>query len=180
MGIFDFFKKKEEKYDALNIKVTDIDMGFVFDYNMETWMVTQVFDYDWGNNNFSKEFKIENGKDSAFLNIDQDDELTITISSPIKIGIIEEDIAHEIEFNQHPPKELNYKGRKYFFDEESPGFFRADEKEDWIEFISWDYYDEKDEYILSIEQWDERKYTASHGVVVPEFEISNILPKQSQ
>ena len=48
--------------------------------------------------------------------------------------------------------------------------------EDWKEFISWDYYDKNEDFVLTIEQWDENTFEASFGKVVQYFQISNIFP----
>ena len=52
MGFFDkFFNKKEEpSYDSTNIRVQDLNVGFVFDYDMSTWEVQAAYEYDWGDN----------------------------------------------------------------------------------------------------------------------------------
>ncbi|RLD43759.1 MAG: DUF4178 domain-containing protein, partial [Bacteroidetes bacterium] len=39
------------------------------------------------------------------------------------------------------------------------------------------YYDEKEELYICIEQWDEKEFEASAGIIIKEFEISNILPR---
>ena len=41
MGIFDLFKKKEEEphYDPTDIKITDLEQGYLLDYDLETWTV---------------------------------------------------------------------------------------------------------------------------------------------
>ncbi|MEO1099612.1 MAG: hypothetical protein AAFX57_17950, partial [Bacteroidota bacterium] len=58
MGLFDFFKKKEKEpeYDVTNLKVSDLDHGFILEYDLKTWEVKEVYEYDWGNNNFSQEY----------------------------------------------------------------------------------------------------------------------------
>ena len=180
MGLFDKFKKKKgPKYDPSNIKVTDIAQGFIFEYNMSTWEVKGEFEYDWGENFFSKEYKITNGEETFFLAIDDDDELNITLSKKIKLRKIDTDIANSIiKFNE-APQEILYEGTKYFLEKESPGYFRDLNKDanDWDEFISWDYYDDSEELYICIEQWDEKEFEASAGITIKEYEISNILPK---
>ena len=79
MGLMDiisnlFSKKKEKAYDPLNIKVTDLKKGFVFDYDLKTWEVQEVYQYDWGNNFFSYEYKIDCG----------DVKSTLTFNKPLK------------------------------------------------------------------------------------------------
>lgn len=178
MGIFDIFKKKEPEFDATNIKVTDIAKNFVFDYDLSTWLVTAMYEYDWGDNFFTREFKIENESDTAFLSVEEDDGLEISISKKIKIRHIDEDLPEYITRHECPPKKLEYDGKTFFLEGENPGYFNdTDNKnESWVEFIAWDYSSDDEQYVLNIEQWGEKDFEASYGKVIKEYEISNIYP----
>lgn len=180
MGMFDFFKKKEEKpsYDPTNIKVTDLNKGFVFEYNLENWVVDAVYEYNWGNNYFSKEYKVSNGTEERFLSVDTDDGVFITFTKKIKVRSIQEDLPEEILKNETPPRKLEYDGKTFYSDGEEIGEFRdlEDTAAEGAKFISWEYYDDDDKFVLCIEQWGDEDFEASYGVVLKEFEISNILP----
>lgn len=180
MGIFDRFKKKEEPtYDPANMSVRDLNLGAVLDFDMKSWVVKSIYDYDWGDNFFTREYKIDNGEEQLFLSVEDDDELEITITKKVKIRVIDEDLPEYIVSHDRPPKKLNYQGTTYYQDKESPGFFHdtaSKDEEAWDEFISWDYYDEDEKLYICIEQWEEREFEASVGRVVKEYEISNILP----
>lgn len=184
MGIFDFLKKDKNKagYDPLNVKVTDLKTGFLFDYDLATWEVIESYEYDWGNNFFSWEYKVQSSDKIRFLEVEEDDELRIVMYTPIKIRAIDEDLPEYIQKHDYPPKSLTYKGTKFLKDEENPGYFRKmDEKDSpWAEVISWEYADENDEQILAVEQWGEREFEAAIGKLVPTYEISNIIPAESQ
>lgn len=180
MGFTDFFKRKQPKYDSTNIRVTDLDVGFVFEYDLETWEVQACFEYDWGDNYFSQEFKIFNGKETRYLALEEDDEICLSISKKIKLRQLGENVHSSLLNQQRPPASFEFEGRKYFFEKEAPGYYNEVAKGDeWIEMLSWDYEDERGEYVICIEQWDESEFEASAGKVVKEFEISNILPSDS-
>ena len=124
--------------------------------------------------------KINSGTKVLYLSIEHDDELELSVSEKVKINSIDADLAdHIVEFGK-PPKKIKYNGTKYHLDEEAPGYFRDMEDEDiddnWTEFISWDYYDKSEKLMLCIERWEERRFDASAGKVIGEFEITNILP----
>ncbi len=183
MGLFDMFKKdkKEKSYDPLNMKVTDLDKGFIFDYDLKTWVVEEVYGYDWGNNYTSKEYKVNSGDEEYFLSVDDDDEVFITLSKKIKIRAIQEDLPEVILEKEAPPKKLVYKDTKFYSDGEEIGEFRwlnGYEENDPAKFISWEYFDEDDKLTLCIEQWGEEEFEASYGKVLKEFEISNIIPSE--
>ena len=179
MGIFDFFKKKEKKpeYDVTNLKVTDLNQGFIFDYNMKSWQVKEVYQYDWGSHNFSKEYKIDAGDDVMFLEVEDGAELSLTLMKPIKIQKLGNDIIDKTIKKERPPKKLMLDGTEYHLDTDVAGYFNDITKGsgDWEELISWVYYDDTDK-ILSITQWGEREFEAAAGKLIKPYEISNIIP----
>ena len=179
MGIMDFFKKdKGPDYDPNNIKVTDLRAGFILDYDLKSWSVREEYEYDWGNNYFTREFMLDSGDEIVYLHMDDNEEVQLTASKKVKIRAVGEDIPEYIIEHEQPPKKIVYDGKEYYLDRESPGYFsdEPDNEDSWTELISWDYYDKNEEYILSIEQWGDKEFAAAHGKVVKEFEISNILP----
>ncbi|TAJ14527.1 DUF4178 domain-containing protein [Marinilabiliaceae bacterium JC017] len=181
MGLFDFFKKKEPHYDITNIRVHDLDVGFVFDYDLSTWVVEAMMEYDWGDNYFTREFQINNGTEIRFLGIEEDDELEISFMKKIKVRAIQEDLLEILIDRQEPPKKITHDGITYFLEKEAPGYFHNISKgDDWEEFRSWDFEDANGNHLLCIEQWEEKEFEASIGKRVKEFEISNILPGEDQ
>lgn len=178
--MFDFFKKKKEEpaYDVTNLSLRDLDFGFIFDYDMKSWVVKEVYEYDWGDNNFTKEYKIDSGDEVAFLSVDDDSELTITLTKSIKIRKIEEDLREEITQTEKAPSKIHYEGQTYYLDADNAGYFRdcGKETKDWEEFFSWEYLDENEDKIISITQWDERTFDAFAGIVLEPYHFSNIIP----
>jgi hypothetical protein len=181
MGLFDIFRKKEEaSYNPTDITLKDLDKGFILDYDLKTWEVQEVFEYDWGNHDFTREFKLSDGASICYLHIEDDDDLFITVQEKVKIRSIDEDLPEHIEKKERPPKKLSYRGITFFRDSESAGYFKSmDKKEDeWDELLTWDYYDEEEEHVLEIEQWGDHEFEASFGKVAKVHEFSNILPRQ--
>ncbi len=177
--MFDFFKKKKEPvYDITQLTLEDMDVGFIVDYNLKSWVVKEVYEYDWGNHNFSKEYKLDSGDEVGFLGVENDGELHITFSKSIKIRKIEEDVAEEISKTEKAPSCIHYDGETYHLDADTSGYFRdcGKKAEDWEELISWEYYNDEEDKILNITQWDDRTFEASGGIVLQTFHFSNILP----
>ncbi len=181
MGFFDFLKNdKEEKldYDVTNLKITNLKKGFLLDYDLKTWQVKNVYEYDWGGNSFSYEYQLESEDDTIYLHVENDDELELTVSKKIRLATIDENVTEHIIQYGSPQERLNFKGLVFQKEEECPGFFRnmEEKRENSAEFISWDYEDKNGDYNINIEQWGEREFDASFGKVVKEFEFSNIIP----
>ena len=177
---FNFFKKKKKKeelsYDPTNIQVTDIRKGFIFDYNGKTWEVQEEYEYDWGNNDFTYEFKMVAPDEVSFLYIEEDDELECIVSKKISFGRLGDKVESKLLKKGKPPKEIEYEGTVFYRDEESKGYYRNLDNTKWAELISWTYYDDTERLVLVIEQWDDEQFDAAVGVVADENEFSNILP----
>ncbi|MEP5339187.1 MAG: DUF4178 domain-containing protein [Algibacter sp.] len=178
MGIFDFLKKKETErhFDPTNITIRDLGKGYIFEYAIETWTVTALFEYDWGDNYFTREFVIKNGNIEKFLHIEDDGGLVVTLSEKVKLRKLDEHVCDYIDENQKPPKKITFEGVRYFLDEKSPGFSKEIDASNWEELISYDYLDEDEEKTLCIEQYGDEEFEVSKGVIINELAVSNILP----
>ena len=179
---FNFFKKDRSKkphYDPTQIQISDIRKGFVLDYDMKTWIVEEEYEYDWGNNCFSYEYKLVSSEDTVFLSIERDDTLICIISKKINFALLDKSIEKKICEKGKPPKKILFQNTAYYRGNERPGFFRNIETsahENSEEFLSWEYTDESGKYIFTIEQWRENEFEASLGIIVDETVFSNILP----
>ncbi|WP_109831789.1 DUF4178 domain-containing protein [Reichenbachiella versicolor] len=175
-----FGKKKEEEphYDVTNMKIHDLDVGFIFDYELESWVVEEIYEYDWGDNHFTREFKISNSKGVFYLEIEEDGELLITVTEKLSLASLGDDIFNDLMDGKQPLNKITYEGVDYYLDEEASGYFHdINNKPDvWDEFISWSYEDRREELVLTIEQWDEKKFEVFQGKYIEEHEISNIVP----
>jgi hypothetical protein len=180
MGLFNLFNKDKRDYDATNVRVTDLNKGFVFDYNLATWRVEESYEYDWGDNYFTHEHKISDGINTLFLSVEDDDGLELSVSKKVKIRNLGEDIPEYIQDNEEPPNKIIFEGETYYMDSGSAGYIRTIGSGDWEELMSWDFYNKNEDKIVTIEQYDDNEFEASYGTLIKEFEISNILPAESK
>lgn len=182
MGLFDIFKKKEQTpdYDVTNLSVKDLDHGFILDYNMESWQVKEVYEYDWGHSNFSKEYLLDSGSKKVYLHVENKGELHLSITRPIKILDLDKDLIEKTIKKQRPPKKLTFEDEEYRLHSDNAGHFNDKTKgtDEWEELISFEYYNADETKLISITQWDERDFDASAGDIIKEYEISNIIPAQ--
>jgi len=171
-----FGKKKEPAYDATNITVRDLDRNFILEYDLKTWQVAEAFEYDWGNNFFSDEYKLISGSDALFLYVEDDDELELSVSRKISLAAIDQDVASEIMEREEPPRTITCEGQTYKRIEESMGHYRDRRSNDWSQFISWTFEHKDGKNFITVERWGEEEFEASKGHYVEEYQISNILP----
>ncbi len=176
--MFNFFKKKKEpSYDVTNLSVKDLNYGFIFDYDMKSWVVKEVYEYDWGDQKFTKEYKVDAGDEVAFLGVEDNGELTLTLAKSLKIRQIEEDIFEAITDQKKAPSKIHCKGELFYLHEDSAGYFRDHADGDtWEELMSYEYFNEDETKFISLTQWDERTLEAYSGIVLEPFKISNIIP----
>jgi hypothetical protein len=175
-------KKKEEglHYDPTNIKISDLRTGFLLDYDFKTWEVVESYEYDWGDHFFSYEHKLLCEDDTCFLEIEEDDGLYLTLYKKINFSRLDDEVETHLEQHQKPPKKIHFEGKTFYRDSQSPGYFRNMNNDNWVEFISWTYYDDSEKYVLGISQWVDDSYEAAVGVVVKESAFSNILPRDNK
>jgi hypothetical protein len=181
--MFDFFKKKKPEvpalhYDPTNIRVVDIRKGFMLDYDFKTWQVEDEYEYDWGNNRFSYEFKLTSSSENVYLRIEQNQQTLCYIMQKLRFSKLGEYVETQIQQNEKPPREISYEGVRYIKERETPGFFRntTDAEDEGAEMLSWEYINDDETRVLIIDQWDVAEFEALIGVIVKESAISNILP----
>lgn len=174
------FGKKEDSIEELTLM--NLSKGCIFDYDLSSWEVLKAYEYDWGNHNYSREYKVNNGKDKYYMNVEEEDDLQISFNRKLKIGDLDTDIRPDVQDGGKPPRTITYKGKSYLYDKESPGYYREIKKgikredSDWEELIAWTYLDKEEETIITIEQWGEDEFELYYGFFVKENRINNLLP----
>ncbi|NBC82274.1 MAG: DUF4178 domain-containing protein [Bacteroidetes bacterium] len=169
-------KKEEDQIDVTNLSLRDLRKGYIIDYFMQSWEVKEAYQYDWGNNFFSKEYLITNGKEKKYLHVEDDGELILSLTEDANILSIDKSLKSDIIAHDKPSSTINYKGKIFYMDEESQGYFRDMDNDYWSEFVSWDFVDEEKKELIGLTRWGESEIEASVGIFVEEYEFSNIVP----
>lgn len=183
--MFGFFRRKKKKeepnYDPTNLRITDLRKGWFVDYDFQTWEAIEEYEYDWGSQDFSYEFLLDNGSgQQLFLSIEEDDGLNCVIFEKMRFSTLPQadEIEAAVKSNGKPPRQLQVNGIRYYFDGEYPGFWRNIKASKSQEFMLWDYWDDSDEKCLNIEQWDDNTFEAALGTWKPEHAFSNLTPRE--
>jgi hypothetical protein len=121
------------------------------------------------------EWEITSGRKKRYLERAEDDEIIWTLSKKIPISAIEGDIRKYIIAHDDPPEKFVYSEKTYYLDESGTGRML---KQDTVpkEFVYWEFIDEDDENLVTIEQWGETEFEAAAGHYVEEYQFTNILP----
>lgn len=167
---------EEPNYDPTNITLQDLEVGFMVDYDLKTWEVIGKFEYDWGNNFFTDEYKLQADKSALYLHLEEDDELEISISQKIRLNEVAENIPNHFQSGDDAPRALTYQGVTYQLEEEAQGSYRNVRSEHWSDFISWEFAHPSEDQFLTLERWGEEEFELSHGTYLEAYQFSNILP----
>ncbi|MBN1352627.1 DUF4178 domain-containing protein [candidate division KSB1 bacterium] len=174
-------KKQEDEFDALrDVQLKNLGIGWMVDYDMKTWEVVAHHKYDWGGGSTSEEWELRSSSKTIFLEYDPEDEGEFTISWKIPVGKIEGNIKEHLRTNDDAPGQIVVDGVTYYLDEDGGGLFLENCKPPEKEFIYWDYVDDSEENIVTVEQWGDNEFEAYLGKVVEEYQFENILPAASK
>lgn len=177
MGFFDKLKKKKEEPDV-DITLSKLKVGYILDYDLKTWEVTEHNKYDWGDDVYSYEWELKSGDDVFYLERDdEEDEVEWMLMQKVSLKSIDSGLSKYIRENEDPPDEINYNGTIYSLDDSGGGYFCRGGGKEGAEFLFWDFLDKPEELILTIEQWSEERFEAAVGKYVEEYEFTNILPR---
>lgn len=168
--------ENKRHYDPLHIKITDLRKGFMFDYDLETWQVQEHYEYDWGNNIFTDEYKVSDGKNTRFLYIDTNDDLRVSWNKKVKFVEIDVDLLKKIVKKDEAPKKLEYNNQLFHKVSSDYGHFKKVGSDDEYEFVNWDFETKDNKELISVYRWGEEEIETSYGVYIKEDDISSILP----
>ena len=173
MNIFHrlFQKPLVDEYEDYTIE--DLDVGFVFDYNLQNWIVKKVYYYDWGNENICKECLIDSGSENFLLYVNTNYVSECFLKKEIDISKIDTKLSQL----KSPPSQIAISNKLFDKLEEKPGYFSF-KRNSWKELIQFKYINKEENSFLIINQTDEFLYNAYDASSLNISEISNIYPSQ--
>ncbi len=176
--MFNFFKKDEAEasFDPTDIKITDLRTGFIFDYELSSWEVTESYSYKWENGKTAKEFKIKSSFETLFLSIEEEDAIVLTLMEKIEPETLISGFHKFMKDSDVPPSQFQFQNEMFELLNDQAGIFKDLEKGEEDEFISWNYQAKKTGTIVEIEQWDDDEFEAAIGREIDLHLITNIIP----
>ncbi len=172
MGLFDFFKKKEEKKESpsLGFDLSQLKPGDILEMEGDSWEVVDRGYYDYGDER-EWDWKIASSTKEGFLNQDEEgiylfwrEDIKKVFPHPPSYLKENEDLPYTIKFDTRS-FELEFSGAAYYVkgEERSP-------------VIIWDYADEEGN-ILEILQWGDDDFEVFLGRKIEEWEIEDVFKK---
>ena len=170
-----FIKKKEEEEEPIQIEKTvhDLDVGYILDYDMESWEVLASYTYRY-KGHVAKEYKIRSSGETRFLNVSDSNSLLLSISKEANINNVDASLRSSVLSNQ-PIVRLTWEHENYTLKESTQGQFTDDRLQDWASFSSWEYVNADNSKFVYVSRWEDGSVECFVGDYLKEYQISNIL-----
>lgn len=173
--------KKMIPFDPDSITLESMKLGFLLDYDTETYEVVNEFQYDWEDNSSEKLFKVrEMGGLNSFFLMTQREGSTLTIFKvqPVNIFALKEDLDREIQEYKRPSNIIRYQDVAYFREYSKTGFsFNFEQKKPIAqEVISWKYFDDIRNKVIRIEKHGQNDFKAFVGEMIDPKHFANVMP----
>lgn len=164
-----------------NLSINDLAPGDYFEYDLKSWKVTGENAYRWKDNSTSREFRVSTGGEVRFLEIEDGDLETLSISRKISLSALSGNIHQTIRKKGSPPDSIDYQQETYILEGEFKGSYQeVGSWESWEKFTCWDYKNKAGNHLLTIERWDPREFEVYAGKILDATEISAITKGEKQ
>jgi hypothetical protein len=178
MGLTDrlFGKKKEaEAPDPLaDLVLEKLKVGYLVDYDLETWQVTGYCRYEFsGKEDSVEEWELTAGGEQQYL---ERADGGWSLSKRISIGAIDGDVRRHILDHEDPPSRIVFKGTEYHLDASYAGRMFPNGKDAGEDVIRWEFLDEAETSFVGVEQLSETEFAAAAGSVAEDYQFTHILP----
>ena len=178
MGLRDrlFGKKKaDEELDPLaDLVLEKLKVGYLVDYDLQTWQVTSYCRYTFsGKDDDVEEWELTAAGMQRYL---ERADGAWSLSRKMSIGAIDGDIRRHIIDHDDPPGRIVFKGTAYHLDASYTGQMFSDGKGSGADVIRWEFLDEDEMNFVGIEQLSETEFAAAAGFVVEDYQFDHILP----
>ena len=179
MGLKKWFgggREDDESDSVVEFTLSAMKVGYLVDYDMETWEVKAYNTYDYSGVE-TREWVIETSDKVVYLErSDSEGEISWTLTESISISQISGDLIEHIRRHDDPPRELTYAERSHTLMESGAGLFHENAEGPGASFISWTYGDESGRNVLFVTQYGERDFKCVAGEYVEEYQFTDILP----
>lgn len=150
--------------------------GYMLDYEMRTWEVTQHAKYDyegWP----ADEWTLSHGDDILFLEYEYDDGPVFLLSEPVKMTevTVDGEPFRAVVREQEPPTTVTYDATTYTLAEEGPAKRTVDDRTNALHY--WMY--EGDDGFVALERYGSSDWNVYAGREVEPYEFDNILPREA-
>lgn len=170
-------KTPQEAPDPLaDLVLAKLKVGYLVDYDMQTWQVTGYARYTFsGQDDAVEEWELTAADQQRYLELADG---AWSLSRKIAIDEISGDVRKHILDHDDPPKRVVFEGTEFRLDASYAGQMVANGSGSGADVIRWEFVDGAETTFVGIEQWSETEFAAAAGFVVEDYQFSHILPGQ--
>jgi hypothetical protein len=173
------------EFDPVHLGVENLKTGYLLDYDLKTWIVTQENQYDFQDSLTEKEFRISAESSQPEVNhvqVRSENGFAIVwVGKLINIHKIDLELQSHIIRQRQAPSIIQHKNLKMFRESARIGtMFCINNQELTPKKVQrWEFLDETRSVFLRIEWLNEKEFQCVEGRVVPRQAFSDILPNTS-
>lgn len=159
----------------IDLEVKDLQVGYILDYDLKSWEVTDVAVYTWDNGVKDYEYTLFDGTEKLYLNYEVVD-AKLSIYREGKINEIWPEGKVKMRTNKDLINdEVKYKGDTYYFLAEAAAKVKNSSESYFLQ--NWIFENAAETELISFNLYDDRSMDAYLGMRIPDHAISNILPR---
>ena len=177
--LFKMFKSNKGG-STVDFTVKDIKKGFIVEYDLKSWEAIEEYEYDWGGNYKGKEWTLFDGKNQLYLYYASFPSEEISVST--RMNMLKElpDLRSDVFTNDEPRTSFAYGGKQWSIVDESPGLMINSDTKEEQEIVSWTFDDSEETEFITVVRNGEKSADAYKGKYIKNYEVSNILPRESE
>lgn len=172
--------KSNKGGSTVDFTVKDIKKGFIVEYDLKSWEAIEEYEYDWGGNYKGKEWTLFDGKNELYLYYASFPSEEISVST--RMNMLKElpDLRSDVFDKDEPRTSFAYGGKQWSIVDESPGLMINSDTKEEQEIVSWTFDDQNESEFITVVRNGEKSVDAYKGKYIKNYEVSNILPRESE
>ncbi|GAB4330715.1 MAG: hypothetical protein OHK0038_05210 [Flammeovirgaceae bacterium] len=173
------------EFDPSNLGVENLKTGYLVDYEMKTWIVSQENQYDFQDSFSEKEFRLSaESSQTEVLYVQARNEnnfATVWVGKMSNIHKIDTALQSYIVRQRQAPNIIKYKNLKMFRESYHLGtvFCISNQEVAPRKVQRWEFLDENRNVFLRIEWLNEKEFQCYEGRIISKQAFSDILPSTS-
>ncbi len=167
---------RPEQEVQIDFAVKDLQIGFILEYQLRNWEVTDRTTYLWDNGVKDLEFTISDGREKQYLNYAATDEgLSIYWKEPL--NEVWPQAAEKMRRGTGmDTQKIVFNGKTYTYAAE--GYAIVQNSVEKFEMRNWLFESEDQEFLLSFNKYEDNSCEVYAGKYIGRHTITNILPRK--
>ncbi|GAA4847249.1 TM2 domain-containing protein [Algivirga pacifica] len=165
-------------FDPTDLRLENLEKGFMIDFETETWEVLEKQQMDWQNDESHFFYHLIHGSQERYLYLHRGRYFTKHyLMKSVNKFILHENLEALVAGHKRPPNILEYEGASYYKEAHHYGFGFDHNHPSGIKEDSWIYYDEQQQNVLLIVLKGKSEVKTYAGKIKDAEEFIDILPR---